>query len=270
MESSLHRQLKTLYENPTSETEAWVGEFRIDVIDHQQQRLIEIQSAALAALRDKTRTLLAGGHQVWIVKPLAARKYLVTRQEAAGEIVARRWSPTRETVFHLFLELVHFVTVFPHPALTLEVLLTIQEEQRIPRPVTRFKGKNYRVSDRTLTSVETRHVLRTVEDLRKLLPATLPVEFSTEDLAKCAKIPRWLAQKVAYCLRKTEAIVDAGKRGNARLYCVPAPVLSTQAAKKKATPAKMPKQPQRAVEKTAKAAPIEQAETKVIKRRRAA
>lgn len=226
METSLHRQLKTLYENSTSETEAWVGEFRIDVVDHQQQRLIEIQSAALAALRNKTRTLLAGGHQVWIVKPLAARKYLVTRQTAEGEIVSRRWSPTRETVFHLFLELVHFVTVFPHPALTLEVLLTIQEEQRIPRKATRFKGKNYRVSDRKLTSVEERHVLKTVEDLRKLLPTTLPAEFTTEDLATCAGIPRWLAQKVAYCLRKTDAIQAAGKRGHAWLYQVPVVVVA--------------------------------------------
>ena len=221
MELSLHRQLKTLYENPTSETEAWVGEFRIDVVDHQQQRLIEIQSAALAALRDKVRKLLADGHHVWIVKPLAARKRLVTQKTAAGDVLSRRWSPTRETVFHLFLELVHFVTVFPHPQLTLEVLLTIQEEQRIPRAATRFRGKNYHVSDRKLTSVEERHVLRAPEDLRKLLPATLPQIFTTEDLAQCAGIPRWLAQKVAYCLRKTEAVQAAGKRGHALLYQLP-------------------------------------------------
>ncbi|MDB5390832.1 MAG: hypothetical protein JWM11_6478 [Planctomycetaceae bacterium] len=240
METSLHRQLKALYENSTSETEAWVGDFRIDVVDHKQERLIEIQSAALAALREKTRALLASGHHVWIVKPLAARKYLVTRQVSAGEILSKRWSPARENVFHLFLELVHFVTVFPHPALTLEVLLTIQEEQRIPRPATRFKGKNYRVADRTLTSVEERHILRTVEDLRKLLPATLPAEFTTEDLAQCAGIPRWLAQKTAYCLRKTDAIHPAGKRGNACLYQIPvqavAQLMSSQIpkAKKKA------------------------------------
>lgn len=233
METSLHRQLKALYENPTSQTEAWVGEFRIDVIDHQQQRLIEIQSAALAALRDKTRQLLADGHHVWIVKPLAGRKYLVTRKTSDGDIASKRWSPTRETVFHLFLELVHFVTVFPHPMLTLEVLLTIQEEERISRPATRFKGKNYRVADRKLTSVESRHVLRNVDDLRKLLPASLPLEFTTEDLAKCAGIPRWLAQKVAYCLRKTDAIQAAGKRGHAWLYQIPAPVLVKPAVKKK-------------------------------------
>lgn len=221
MELSLHRQLKALYENETSETEAWVGEYRIDVIDHTGGRLVEIQSAALAALRDKTRQLLADGHHVWIVKPLAARKFLVTRDKAGAAIVSQRWSPTRESLFHLFLELVNFVTIFPHPRLTLEVLLTIQEEQRITRPPRRWKGKNYRVSDRLLTSIEERHELHTVQDLRGLLPATLPTSFTTEDLAKCAAIPRWLAQKVAYCLRKTEAVQLAGKKGHALLYELP-------------------------------------------------
>jgi hypothetical protein len=224
MESSLHRQLKILYADSASETEAWVGEFRIDVVDHKQRRLIEIQSAALAALRAKTRKLLADGHHVWIVKPLAARKYLVTQQAVSREIISRRWSPTRETVFHLFLELVHFVTIFPHPLLTLEVLLTVQEEQRVPCKMTRFRGKNYRVTDRKLTSVQERYVLRNVEDLRKLLPAALPQPFTTEDLAVCAAIPRWLAQKVAYCLRKTEAVQSAGKRGHALLYQIPVPI----------------------------------------------
>lgn len=228
MEMSLHRQLKALYENPTSETEAWVGDFRIDVVDHQQRRLVEIQSAALAALRDKTRQLLTDGHHVWIVKPLAARKYLVTRATSEGDVVSKRWSPTRETVYHLFLELVHFVTVFPHPELTLEVLLTIQQEDRVSRPRTRFKGKNYCVSDRKLTSVEQRHVLKNVEDLRKLLPPDLPREFTTEDLAKCAGIPRWLAQKVAYCLRKTNTIQSAGKRGHALLYSIPVPEIALE------------------------------------------
>ena len=221
METSLHQQLKSLYENATSETEAWVGEFRIDVIDHQHPRLIEIQSAALAALRSKTRQLLAAGHDVWIVKPLAARKYLVTRDKTGVEIISQRWSPTRETLFTLFHELVYFMEVFPHPRLTLEVLLTIQEEQRIAKPPQRWKGKAYRVADRLLRSVEQRYELRTIQDLQKLLPATLPAAFTTDDLAQCAHIPRWLAQKAAYCLRTAAAIQTAGKLGHAWLYEIP-------------------------------------------------
>jgi hypothetical protein len=63
--------------------------------------------------------------------------------------------------------------------------------------------------------------LRTAEDLCDLLPAGLPSPFSTADLARLAKIPRWLAQKMAYCLRKTGAVVSVAKRGNALLYQQP-------------------------------------------------
>jgi hypothetical protein len=30
--------------------------------------------------------------------------------------------------------------------------------------------------------------------------------------------PRWLAQKMAYCLRKMDAIVQVGTRGRSNLY----------------------------------------------------
>ena len=43
-------------------------------------------------------------------------------------------------------------------------------------------------------------------------------DFSTEDIARLAGIPRWLARKMAYCLRKTGATTIAGKRGNSVLY----------------------------------------------------
>lgn len=222
MESSLHRQLKAHYQDDQSETEAWVGDFRIDVVDHTRNRLIEIQSASLASLRRKTRELLTLGHCVWVVKPLAARKFLTLHDSAGKTIVSQRWSPTKETLYHIFLELVHFVAVFPHPQLTLEVLLTIQDEDRISKRPTRWKGKNYRVRDRTLRSIEERYTLQTAKDLLDLLPVSLPAEFTTEDLATHTSIPRWLAQKVAYCLRKTEAIALLGKRGNALLYGKPA------------------------------------------------
>jgi hypothetical protein len=31
-------------------------------------------------------------------------------------------------------------------------------------------------------------------------------------------VDRWLAQRIAYCLRQTGAACEVGKQGNARLY----------------------------------------------------
>lgn len=218
MESTLHRQLKLLYGGSLEDVEVQVDGYRIDAV--VRGRLFEIQQASLAALRDKVRRLLER-HRVVVVKPLISRKYLIRRDQPGGEIVSARYSPTHETVLHVFDDLVHFVNVFPHPRLTLEVVLTDQEEDRITRVRKRRRGPDFRVEDRRLVEVVSTNKLKTAADLRKLLPATLPVEFTTSDLALHANIPRWLAQKMAYCLRKTGAIDTVGKQGNSWLYGVP-------------------------------------------------
>jgi hypothetical protein len=219
MESSLHRDLKRLYAADDAQ-EVWVEGFRIDAVQGgRRPRLVEIQSAPLGALRDKVRTLLAAGRRVLIVKPLAARKRLETLDGPAGDVVSVRYSPLRENVWHVFVELVNFVTVWPHPRLTLEVLLTEQLERRVPKRT--WRRKKFRVADRSLVAVLDRRELRTVSDLTALLPPELPSPFTTADLAAAAGIPRWLAQKAAYCLSKTGGIEVVGKQRNSICYALP-------------------------------------------------
>jgi hypothetical protein len=215
METTLHRQLKELYCGDARAREVRVAGFRIDAVVAGE--LIEIQQASLAALRRKVATLLEQ-HRVTIVKPLAAQKLLLRRERRGGAIVSRRASPRHATLLDLFVELVHFVDVFPHPRLTLEVMLTEQEETRIAITRRRRWGKDYRVDDRRLLQVLSQHRLRTAGDLAALLPAGLAEPFSTADLARRCGIPRWLAQKMAYCLRRTGAVACLGKRGNSWLY----------------------------------------------------
>tara|TARA_R110000850_G_scaffold158317_7_gene282523 strand:+ start:2153 stop:2947 length:795 start_codon:yes stop_codon:yes gene_type:complete len=215
METSLHRQLKSYYAPNSECEEITLGSYRIDAIDGD--RLIEIQHGSLGAIRDKVRCLLED-HDVHVVKPIAIRKYLIKRQKKNGEPISARFSPRRGSVFDLFEDMVHFANVFPHPRLTLEVALTIQEEHRIARKPRRWKGKDYRVTDRVLRSVEDQIAFNTAADLLKLIPGKLPAPFQTKDLAKAAGIPRWLAQKMAYCLRNTGAIKLVGKEKNALLY----------------------------------------------------
>lgn len=215
METTLHRQLKEFYCGDALAREVWVRDYRIDaVVDGE---LIEIQLASLAALKRKVPALL-GEHPVVVVKPLSAHKTIFRRDRKNGPVTSRRVSPRHETVLDLFQELVHFTDVFPHPRLRLEVLLTEQEEFRVRRARPRRRSKDYRVEDRRLIGIHSRHVLRTADDLAGLLPVGLPPEFTTADVARLAKIPRWLAQKMAYCLRRIGAITPCGKQKNALLY----------------------------------------------------
>lgn len=227
METTLHRQLKALYAPDDSRQEVTIDGFRIDAVDGD--RLIEIQYGSLSAIRDKVRQLLQT-RNVLVVKPLAARKYLVTRARQGGPIKTSRYSPLRETYHHLFQEFVHFVDVFPHPRLTLELILTDQEEHRISAKRRRWNGKAYRVEDRTLRAVTDQLTLRTTADLVGMVPDGLPEPFSTADLAQAAGIPRWLAQKMAYTLRKTGAATVVGKCRNAQLYRIERPRRRRRAA----------------------------------------
>lgn len=217
METSLHRELKEFYCDDAAAREVTVRGFRIDAV--VDGTLIEIQQASLAALRRKTKSLLET-HPVTIVKPLCALKTIIRLKRKNGPVAWKRTSPRHETVHTLFHELVHFVEVFPHPRLVLDVLLTEQEELRIPKRKRWFRAKDFTVSDRRLVAVRSRHTFRTTADLCRLLPEGLEATFTTAEIARLADIPRWLAQKMAYCLRRTGGITIAGKRGNSVVYAL--------------------------------------------------
>jgi hypothetical protein len=210
MESTLHRQLKALYAGPGAACEVRVAGYRIDaVVDGQ---LIEIQQASLSALRTKVAKLLER-HTVRVVKPLCARKIIVRCERRSGRVISRRASPAKETLWDLFQDLVHFVGVFPHPQLTLEVVLAEVEEHRIDSR-RRWGRRQDRVTDRALVAIQSQHTFRTASDLLALLPTSLPAEFTTAELATTLGLPRWWAQKVAYCLRRTGALATT-RRGRA-------------------------------------------------------
>ena len=57
----------------------------------------------------------------------------------------------------------------------------------------------------------------TDDDLYEADPASSGLD-ATADLAEAMGQPRWLAQKLAYCLRESGAAELCGKAGNALLY----------------------------------------------------
>jgi hypothetical protein len=217
METTLHRQFKERYTTPGALVEQRLGRFRIDVV--QPDQLVEIQLASLTAIRDKIAVLLKK-HHVLVVKPIVVRKHLIKLRRAGGKLVSRRVSPKRQSLLDIFDELVHFTRVFPHRRLTLEVPLIEIEELRYPGHGRRrrWRENDHQVEDQRLLEVVAVHEFRSAGDLCRLLPPALPRPFHTGHLAERLGIERWIAQRMAYCLRETGAVQSVGKLRGAWLY----------------------------------------------------
>ena len=217
METSLHRQLKERYAEGDAPQEVKLGTYRIDVVHADQ--LVEIQHGSLAAIRDKIARLLRD-HRVLIVKPILARKRILKLKRRGGKVVAERWSPKRGTPLDLFDELVFFTRVFPHDNLTLEVPLVEVEERRFPGHGRKRwrRPTDHQVEDVRLVDIQQTYRFQTALDLRQLLPLHLPQPFHTGHLAEQLNVRRWVAQRIAYCMREMGAATDVGKQGNTRLY----------------------------------------------------
>lgn len=217
METALHRQLKAIYAGDAAPQEVPCDGYRIDVVSGDE--LVEIQHGGLAAIRTKVARLLEQ-HKVRVVKPIVVRKQLVKLDRPGGRVVGRRASPKQGSSLDLFHELVYFTRVFPHPRLTLDVPLVVVEEWRHPGHGRRrrWRENDHEVEDQRLVEVEDVLTFRLASDLWRILPANLPRPFDSGDLAQLASIPRWVAQRVVYCLRHMGAALEVGKRGNARLY----------------------------------------------------
>ena len=217
METSLHRELKRLYAGDGAQTEVTIDRYRIDAVSGGQ--LIEIQHGSLAAIRDKIRRLVQS-HRVLVVKPIVARKLIVKQDCLGGRVLSRRQSPKRGKLLDIFEELVYFTRAFPHPRLTLEVVLVEVEEWRYPGHGRRrrWRRDDQVVADQKLLAVGDSVRLRRAADLVGLVPGRLPKQFHTGQLAEAAAIDRREAQRIAYCLREMRAVEQVGKQRNALVY----------------------------------------------------
>jgi hypothetical protein len=102
----------------------------------------------------------------------------------------------------------------------LEVPLVEIEEWRYPghgRRRWRRPG-DHQIEDQRLVNVLEVHRFRSASDLCCFLPRRLPRPFHTGQLAEHLGVQRWVAQRVAYCLREMGAVRVAGKSRGAWLY----------------------------------------------------
>ena len=216
-EKPLHASLKQWYAEPDDGIEIAVDEFVIDLVRDDQ--LVEIQTKGFASMKAKTNKLLARGHQILIVYPIALDRWIVKVGDD-GTVSSRRKSPKRGIPTDVFAELVSFPELLAHPGLELELVMIREDEYRRHTPDKAWRRKGWVTLERRLIEVVDTILIAGPRDLIGLIPAGLPEPFTTSDLAFALGRPRRAAQQMAYCLKALGLIEVVGKTANARQYRV--------------------------------------------------
>ena len=214
-ERSLHRALKARYAVAGSTMEQAVDGFVADVV--AGGRIIEIHTGSFWPLKNKLPRLL-DRHPVTLVHPVAKDRYIVKTVSHPRVRTTRRRSPKHGTVFEVFSALTSIPRLLDHPNLTLEVVLTVEEEIRSVKGRRGRRRRGWACLDRRLVDVVETHTIASMADLFAMVDAELPQRFTTNDIATAMGSNRRLGQKAAYCFRCAGVTEVCGKDGNALVY----------------------------------------------------
>jgi hypothetical protein len=214
-EKSLHAGLKEWYKQPKDRLEKMVDGFFIDIV--RGNLLIEIQTTNFFSLKNKLRTLIKK-HPVRLVYPISKEKWIVRVAADGITQIGRRKSPKKGHVFNLFEEMVSIPSLIKNPNFTMEVLLIREEEIRCDDGLGSWRRKGWSIVDHKFIELVEKYVFKKPADFSSLIPENLSNPFTTNELAQAINQPRWLAQKIAYCLRNMDTITMHGKKGNSILY----------------------------------------------------
>jgi hypothetical protein len=215
-EGSLHAALKDLYARSADRVEEIVDGYVVDVV--RDDELVEIQTGSFASAARKLRRLVED-RRLALVHPVAVERWIV-RVDSDGVVTGRRRSPKRGQRLDLFDELVAFPELVAHQNFRIELVMIREEEIRgpIPAGVHYRYPRQWRRLDRRLLDVVEIVRIDTPGDLLGLLPAGVPDQFTSADIAAASGRPKRLATRTAYCLQRAGATQCTGRLGRLRLY----------------------------------------------------
>jgi len=213
-EKPLHASLKGWCARPGDRFEVPVDGFVIDIV--RDDLLLEIQTGNFASIKSKLAHLVRF-HRVRLIHPIAREKWIVLLAKHDGRAVTRRKSPKRGRVEDLFWEIVSIPQLLLSRNLSLEVLMTREEEVRRYEGKRKWRKRGWVTEERRLLEVLDRRSFDEPADWLAFLPGGFEA-FTARDLAEAMGIRLELAQKMAYFLREAKLVELIGRRGRANLY----------------------------------------------------
>lgn len=214
-EKTIHAVLKSYYAKLPEYEEVRRCGFVADVCCGFE--ITEIQTRQFYKCKRKLDAFLPE-HEVTMVYPLAAIKWLRWIDPETGKISAPRKSTARHTPFMIFPELYSIREYLLNPHLHFMITALEVEEYKYLDGYGPQKKIRATRSDGFPVNLLHEYILNEPKDFMMFLPIELPDEFTSLDFAKCAKINRSLSQTTLNVLTLLGIVTRIGKQGRSILY----------------------------------------------------
>lgn len=214
-EGILHSTIKHYCQPDLTMHEVKYKGFVCDAIS--ENGIIEIQTSSFNRLRRKLAVLLEE-KDVTIVYPIFSLKYILMLDGETGEVLSRRRSPKKDTIFEVFRELYKIRSFLSNPRLSLKIISFEAEEYRLKCEKTFKNRKGYIRLERVPLDITGETYIRGAQEYRLFVPDDIPNNFDSGEFSKYAKVTRSVASKALLILTELGAIERIGKRGRSYLY----------------------------------------------------
>jgi hypothetical protein len=221
-EKTLHAVLKYFYEPDVAFQEVKVGPYVADIA--REGAIVEIQTRAFDRLREKLSFYLSEGFVVTVVYPIPAIKWICKVNETNGELLEKRKSPKKGTVFDVMPELYKIKPLLGHKNLDFEILLLeVQDIRRVTGKRKGKKQKTERFECIPLTLLERRR-FGCWHGYQDFLPDQLPETFTSTTFSELTHLSVSKASLTLNLLLSVGLVERIGKEGRSYLYHKTGPI----------------------------------------------
>lgn len=216
-EKTLHKTLKYFIEPNEDFHEV---EYLGSVADIKNSHgIIEIQTRSFDKLKAKLDRFLTETN-VTVVYPIVQNKNILRVDFESGEVISRRRSNKHGRLSDALLEIAKLRDVFLHKNLSILVLILNADETRFSQAKQSVGKKSTEKIDIIPTSVNGYFEVREDRDLYSLLPANLPLNFTSKDFAKHTGYRKIKLHIVLKFLMERNVISRKKGKGNSFIYNV--------------------------------------------------
>ena len=218
-EKTVHAVLKNYFEPDEDKHEVALNGYFADIFN--ENGIIEIQTGNFNKLRDKLMVFL-NEYRVNVVYPMPYDKWLTWVNPKTKDLVGRRKSPRKYSMYDSIKELYKIKMFLKNPNLSITLVMMDMEEYKLLDGWSKDKKKGSTRYDRIPVGIRKILTFECMEDYMQMIPEGLEDEkysdgFTSADFAIEADISRELATSALSLLNYMEQVERIGKKG--RSYC---------------------------------------------------